>query len=87
MGRERSGERKGADNRNLNGQGTAKGEAGKIEENDGDRKRKFVRWWGTRQSTGSPTGEGCRLDSTLTISGTGATGDWSRHSGEWPRPT
>ena len=32
-------------------------------------------------------GRKCRLDSALTISGTGATKDLIRHSGEWPRPT
>ena len=32
-------------------------------------------------------GRGCRLDLELTISGTGTTGEWSWHSGEWPRPT
>ena len=58
QGRERSGERKGKAEGNRNGQGTAKGEAGRSEEYNGDRKRKCVRWWGTRRSTGSPTGEG-----------------------------
>ena len=30
--------------------------------------------------------ERCRLDSALTASGTGATGDWSWPCGGWPRP-
>ena len=32
-------------------------------------------------------GRECQLDSALTISGTGATEECSRQSGEWPRPT
>ena len=44
-GRERSGERKGTDDGNGNGQGTEKWEAGGSEEDNGDRKRKGVRWW------------------------------------------
>ena len=56
--RERSGERKGEVDGNRNGQGTAKGEADGSEEANGDRKRKGDRWWGTRRSTGSSTGEG-----------------------------
>ena len=31
--------------------------------------------------------KGCRLDLTLTKSGTGATGNWSWYCGGWPRPT
>ena len=31
--------------------------------------------------------KGCQLDLALTTSGTGATGDWSRQCGGWPRPT
>ena len=38
--------------------GTAKGEEGGREEDNGDWKRKGVRWRGTRRSTGSPTSEG-----------------------------
>ena len=29
----------------------------------------------------------CRINSALTISGTGGTEGWNRRSGEWPRPT
>ena len=36
----------------------AKGETDRSEEDNRDRKRKGVRWWGTRCSNGSPTGEG-----------------------------
>ena len=43
---------------NGNGQGTAKGEAGRSQEDNGDQKRKGVRWWGTRRSTERHTGEG-----------------------------
>ena len=57
-GREQSRERKGTADRNRNGQGTAKGEAGGSEEDNGDRKRKGVRLWVTRQRTRSPTREG-----------------------------
>ena len=57
-GRERSGERKGTTNGNGNGKGTAKGETGGSEEDNRDRKRKGIRWWGTRRSTEKPTGEG-----------------------------
>ena len=56
--REQIGERKGKADGNGNGQGTAKGEAGGIKEDNGDRKQKGVRWWGTWRSTGSPTREG-----------------------------
>ena len=57
-GRERSGERKGTADGNRNGQGTAKGKLDGSEEDSRDWNRKGVRWWGTRQSTGIPTGEG-----------------------------
>ena len=43
---------------NGNGQVTEKREAGGSKEDNGDRNRKGVRWWGTRWSTGRPTGEG-----------------------------
>ena len=36
---------------------------------------------------GDLRGKGRRLDSALTISGTGATGDWSWHFSGWTRPT
>ena len=58
LGRERSGERKGKADGDGNGQGTAKGEAVRSEEDNGYQKRKDVRWWRTRRSTGSPTSEG-----------------------------
>ena len=51
-------ERKGKADGNGNGQGTAKGEADGSKEENGDQKRKNNRWWGTRRSTGSSTGEG-----------------------------
>ena len=86
-GTERKGERKGTADGTGNGQGTAKGEADRCEEASRERKGKINRLWGTRRSNGSSTGGKCRLDSALTISGTGATEDCSRHSGEWPRPT
>ena len=35
-----------------------KGETGGSEGDNGDRKRKGVRWWGTWRSTEKPTGEG-----------------------------
>ena len=38
-----------------------KGEAGGSEEDNGDRKRKGVRWWETRRSTGSSTEEGVQI--------------------------
>ena len=55
---ERRGERKGTADGNGNGQGMAKGEAGGSEDDNGYRKRKGNRWWGTWRSTGSSTGEG-----------------------------
>ena len=58
QGTERRGGRKGAADDNGNGQGTAKGGADGSEEDNGDRERKGNRWWGTRRSTGSSTGEG-----------------------------
>ena len=64
----------------------AKGEVGGSEEDNGDCKRKAT-VGGERG--GVPEfiqGRECRLDSALTISGTGATEDWSQNSGEWPRP-
>ena len=57
-GTDRRGERKGAAAGNGNRQGTAKGEAGGSKEDNGDRKRKGDRWWGTRRSTGISTGGG-----------------------------
>ena len=57
-GTERRGERKRTADGNRSGQGTAKGEADKSEEDNRDRKRKGNLWWGTQRSTGSPTGEG-----------------------------
>ena len=63
QGTERRGERKGTDDGNGNGQGTAKGEADGSEEDNGDRKRKGDRWWGTRRSTGNSTGEGVTIRS------------------------
>ena len=57
QGRERSGERKVKADGNRNGQGTAKGEAGGSKEDNGDWKRKGVRWWGTWRSTRIPTRE------------------------------
>ena len=56
-GTERRWERKGPINRTGKGQGTVKGEADGCEEDNGERKRKINRWWGTRQSTGSSMGE------------------------------
>ena len=56
-GTERRGERKGPTNGTGNRQGTSKGEADKYEEDNGECKRKIHRWWGTRRSTGSSTGE------------------------------
>ena len=87
QGTERRGEQKVMTDRTGNGQGTAKGEADRGKEANGEKKRKDNHWWGTRRSTGSSTGGKCRLDSALTISGTGATEDWSWHSGKCPRPT
>ena len=57
-GTERRGERKEMAGGKVNGQGTAKGEADGSEEDNGDQKRNGDRWWGTRRSTGSSTGEG-----------------------------
>ena len=51
-------ERKGKADGYGKGQGTEKGEAYGSEEDNGDRKQKGVRWWGTQRSTWSPTREG-----------------------------
>ena len=58
QGRERRGERKGMDEGNGNGHGTEKGETDGSKEANWDWKRKDDRWWVTRRSTGSSTGEG-----------------------------
>ena len=58
---ERSGERRGRSKGDGTGQGTAKGEADGSKEGNGDWKRKGVRWWGTRQSTVSPTSRGVSI--------------------------
>ena len=60
-GRERSGERKGTADGNRNVQGTAIGEAGGSEKDNGNRRRKSVHWWGTRWNTRSPIGKGVPL--------------------------
>ena len=86
-GRGRSGERRGTANGDGTGQGTSKGESGRSEEGNGYQKRK-VSVGGERVGvTVVLRVEGCRLDFSLTTSGMGATGDWSRHCGGWPRPT
>ena len=48
---------------NENRQGTAKGEAYGSEKDNRDLKRKSNRWWETRRSTGSSTGEGVLIRS------------------------
>ena len=58
QGMERRGGPKGTADGNVNGQGTAKGEAYESEEDNGNWKRKRNRWWGKWRSTGSSTGEG-----------------------------
>ena len=86
-GRGRSGERRGAANGDGTGQGTSKGESGRSEEGNGYQKRK-VSVGGERVGvTVVLRVEGCRLDSALTTSRTGATGDWSRNCRGCPRPT
>ena len=57
QGTERRGERKEPTNGTGNGQGTGKGEADGCKEDNRERKRKSNRWWGTRRSTGTSTGE------------------------------
>ena len=54
---ERRRERKETADGTGNRQGTEKGESDRREEGNGERKRKSNRWWGTRRSTGSSTGE------------------------------
>ena len=57
QGTERRGEQKGPTDGIGNRQGTAKGKADRGKEANGERERKGNRWWGTRQNTGSSTGE------------------------------
>ena len=84
-GRERGGEREGDGRRER--KRTGNGKRGGRQEQGGHRGLEEKRLPLAGNTPGVLWGRGCRLDSELTISGTGAKGDWIQHSKECPRPT
>ena len=86
-GKERGRERTGGAGGIENGQGTEKGEAGGGEEASGGGGGKATVGGERSNVPGVLRRRKCRFDSSLTISGTGGTEGWNRHSGVCPRPT
>ena len=86
-GTERKGERKETADGTGNGHKTEKGEADGGEEASGNIRENSTVGGERNRVLRGLQGRKCRLDLALTISGTGATDDWSRNSGDWPRPT
>ena len=84
---ERGGEQTGGSGVTGNRQGTETGEAGGGEEAIRGGKKKAAVGRERSSVPGVLQRKKCRLYSELTISGTGGTEVWNRHSGECPRPT